>query len=267
MTMVQPKDRNSLKTVEKAVRILKEFSHERPEISISELSRDLDIHKSIVSRLVSTLCQSSLLQQDPDTRKIRIGVGAFRLGSIYASRQEIVRKTTPFLGTLVSRIGQSAHAMVLDGSNGLVVATVESPSALRVIMRVGEHRHLHSTASGKVFLAFSPPSLLEAIIEEPGLVRHTPATITDPDELRAELESVRATRIGWNNGENHAGAGGVAAPILDDGGHVVTTISVVYPLNVPSEAQKQVIAAETLAVSEKLSELFRSEARQRPRKR
>ena len=142
MTMVQPKDRNSLKTVEKAVRILKEFSHERPEISISELSRDLDIHKSIVSRLVSTLCQSSLLQQDPDTRKIRIGVGAFRLGSIYASRQEIVRKTTPFLGTLVSRIGQSAHAMVLDGSNGLVVATVESPSALRVIMRVGEHRHL-----------------------------------------------------------------------------------------------------------------------------
>ncbi|MEX0407856.1 IclR family transcriptional regulator [Aquibium sp. LZ166] len=264
--MALPVEKSSLKTVEKAVRILQEFSHDRPEISVSELSRALGIHKSIVSRLVSTLCRSSLLHQDPETRKIRIGVGAFRLGSIYASRQEIVRKATPFLATLVSRIGQSAHAMVLDGSNGLVVATVESPSALRVIMRVGEHRHLHSTASGKVFLAFSPPTLLESIVKEPGLVRHTPATITDPDVLRMELETVKATRIGWNNGENHAGAGGVAAPVLDDGGHVVTTLSVVYPLNVPTEAQKQEIAAQTLAVSEKLSEYFRSEGRSRLRK-
>lgn len=262
--MPPAKESASLKTVEKAVRILQAFSHDRPELSVGELSRELNIHKSIVSRLVSTLCQSSLLQQDPETRKVRIGVSAFRLGSIYASRREIIRKVTPYLGTLVARIGQSAHAMMLDGSLGLVVATVESPSALRVIMRVGEHRYLHATASGKLFLAFSP-SLLGSVVEEPGLVRLTAATITDADQLRRELETVRAERIAWNNGESHTGAGGVAAPVMDDGGHVVTTISAVYPLNVPSEAQKQEIAAQTLAAAEKLSELFRSDPDARPR--
>lgn len=265
--MPPTREKSSLKTVEKAVRILQAFSHDRPELSVGELSRELGIHKSIVSRLVSTLCQSSLLQQDPDTRKIRIGVTAFRLGSIFASRREIIRRVTPHLGALVARIGHSAHAMVLDGALGLVVATVESPSALRVIMRVGEHRYLHATASGKLFLAFSPPSLLASIVEAPGLVRLTAATTTDPDVLRRELDVIRGERIAWNNGESHTGAGGVAAPVLDEGGSVVATISAVYALNVPTDSQKTEIAAETLAVAEKLSDLFRSEPAPRARPR
>lgn len=261
--MAGNQDSSGLKTVEKAMRILQAFTHARPELSIGELSRELDIHKSIVSRLVNSLCRGQLLEQDPVTRKVRVGVGAFRLGSIFASRQNIVQKVTPFLGTLVARIGQSVHAMVLDGALGLVVATVESPSALRVIMRVGEHRYLHATAGGKLFLAFSPPWLLETIIVDPGLLKLTPTTITDVDVLRKELDAVRKSHISWNNGESHTGAGGVAAPVLDEGGNIVAAISAVYPLNVPSESEKNEIAEQTLLISERISALFRSDGAKR----
>jgi DNA-binding IclR family transcriptional regulator len=256
-------DQSSLKTIDKAVRLLQAFSHERSELLIGDLSRELKLHKSVVSRIVSALRRGRLLEQDPATRRVRVGVGAFRLGSIFANRQNIVQTVTPFLGMLVARTSQSAHAMVLDGNRGFVIATVESPSALRVIMRVGEHRYLHATAGGKLFLAFSDESLLNAAAQDPGLVALTPATITDLKKLRAALQTVRRTHVSWNFGESHAGAGGVATPVLDDGGHIIAAISSVFPLNTVNDKQQRHIAKETLQISRRVSEHFRSVARGR----
>jgi DNA-binding IclR family transcriptional regulator len=255
---VSGSDQSSLKTIDKAMRLLQAFSHERSELSVGDLSRELKLHKSVVSRIVSALRRGRLLEQDPATRRVRVGVGAFRLGSIFANRQSIVQTVTPFLGMLVARTSQSAHAMVLDGTRGFVIATVESPSALRVIMRVGEHRHLHATAGGKLFLAFSDESLLNAAARDPGLAALTSATITDLKKLRAELQAIRRTRIAWNYGESHTGAGGVATPVLDDGGHIVAAISSVFPLNAVSDRQQRSIAKETLRISQQVSKQFRS---------
>lgn len=251
-------DESALKTVIKAMRVLQAFSHERSELSIGELSRELKLHKSVVSRLVGALKRGRLLDQDPVTRRVCVGVGAFRLGSIFANRQSIAQIVTPFLGMLVSRTSQSAHAMVLDGTLGLVVATVESPSALRVIMRVGEHRYLHATAGGKLFLAFSDQSLLDAAIQNHGLLALTSATITHPKKLHAELQTIRRTGISWNHGESHTGAGGVAAPVLDDGGYIIAAITSVYPLNLVGKRQQKAIAKETLSISKMISDRFRA---------
>lgn len=251
-------DQSALKTVERAMRVLQAFSHDRPELSVGELSRELGIHKSIVSRLVSALKRPRLLDQDPLTRRVCIGVGAFRLGSIFANRQNIVQRVTPFLGMLVTRTGQSAHAAVLDGTMALVVASVESPSTLRVISRVGDHRYLHATATGKVFLAYSDLSLLEAAAQNPGLIALTRTTVTDMRKLYGELEQVRRSGVAWNRGESHAGTGGVAAPVLGDGGQIVAVISSMFPLNFIKERQRRTIAAETVAVAKMVSEKFRS---------
>ena len=54
-SMTASTDPSALKTVERAMRVLQAFSHDRPELSVGELSRELGIHKSIVSRLVAAL--------------------------------------------------------------------------------------------------------------------------------------------------------------------------------------------------------------------
>jgi DNA-binding IclR family transcriptional regulator len=251
-------DRSALKTVERAMRVLQVFSHDRPELSVGELSRELGIHKSIVSRLVSALKRSRLLEQDPETRRVCIGVGAFRLGSIFANRQSIVQRVTPFLGMLVARTGHSAQAAVLDGTLALIVASVEGTSTLRVIARVGDHRHLHATATGKIFLAYSDASLLEAAAQDPGLVALTGTSVTELRKLRSELDQVRRSGLAWNRGESHAGTGGVAAPVLGDGRQVVAAISSMFPLGFIKERERRTLAAETASVAGMISEKFRS---------
>ena len=244
------------KTVDKAMQVLHAFTHDRQEIGVSELARELGMHKSVVSRLVGALRRWRILEQDPETKLLRIGVGAFRLGSIFAMRQNIVRVVTPYLGSLVERTGHSAHAVLLDGNRALVVATVESPHALRVIMRVGEHRPLHSTAGGKLLLALSNPALLLEVERSPGLRRFTPNTVTDPEKLRAQLARCRREGLAWNNGESSPGAGAVAAPVVDDGGHIIAAISTVYPLNVVDGTERLVLAKETAAIAGLTSRMF-----------
>jgi len=244
------------KTVDKAMQVLHAFTHERQEIGISELARELGMHKSVVSRLVGALRRWRILEQDPLSKRVRIGVGAFRLGSIFATRQNIVRVVTPYLGSLVERTGQSAHAVLLDGNRTLVVATVESPHALRVIMRVGEHRPLHSTAGGKLFLALSDPALLIEVERSPGFKRFTPTTITDPAKLRSHLARCRRDGVAWNNGESSPWSGAVAAPVLDDGGQIIAAISTVYPLNVVDAAERLALAEETVAIASLTSKMF-----------
>jgi DNA-binding IclR family transcriptional regulator len=244
--------------VDKAMRVLHAFSHERPELSISDLSRELAMHKSIVSRLVAALRRWRLLEQDPHSRRVRMGAGAFKLGALFANRQNIVRTVTPYLGALAMRTGQSAHAVVLDGTRLLVIATAESPSALRVIMRVGEHRFLHATAAGKLFLALSDPALQAAVLNDPGLPQLTPGTIAGRSELHKALQRVRRERLSWNLGESSVGAGAVAAPVFDEGGHIAAAISVVFPLNVVNAAQREKIAVDIAAVAQEVSDAFRT---------
>jgi DNA-binding IclR family transcriptional regulator len=134
------------KTLDKAMQILHAFSHDEPELGIGELSARLGIHKSIVSRLAAGLRAWRLLEQDPRTKLFKVGAGAFRLGAIYSGRQALQKISAPFLNNLVDDTRQTCHVAILDGVSMLVVATVESPDALRVIMRLGDRRALHACA-------------------------------------------------------------------------------------------------------------------------
>lgn len=240
------------KTVDKAMRVLHAFSGDAPELSVTELADRLGIHKSVVSRLVSALRAWQMLEKDPVTQRIRVGAGAFRVGTLFTHRDRLVQVATLRMSELVKETGHSAHVTVQDGLRVLVVATIESPSALRVIMRVGDHRHLHTTAAGKVFLAFGDASLLAAATAE-GLVGRTEHTVTSPGELGRQIARIRREAIAWNRGENSNGAGAAAAPIRDATGRMVAALSTVFPLNVVDEDSRRGIAGATRAAADRIA--------------
>jgi IclR family KDG regulon transcriptional repressor len=242
------------KTVDKAMRVLHVFSVDEPELSIGELSARLAMHKSVVSRLVSELQEWRMLEKDPATRRVRIGAGAFRLGALFAHRDNLVRIATPLLGELVNHTGHSAHLSIVDGIRMLVIATVESPSALRVIMRVGDHRDLYTTAAGKLFLALNDEHLLDAVIRETGLQARTPQTVTSRRELQTLLTRVRREGVAWNRGESSSGAGAVAAPVFNASGNMVAAVSTVYPLQVVDAAAREQLGEKTVAAARRITQ-------------
>lgn len=234
----------TMKTVRRAIDVLMCFSHEEPELSIGDISRRLGIHKSVVSRLVTTLCAKRMLQKDLKTRRVSIGVGAFTLGALFIKRVPLEQYAAAHLSRLVETVEHSCHVAVLDGHRLLTIASAETRKALRVILRTGEYRYLHATAGGKLLLALHP-GLLEAVADSTGFPAITTKTITSLARLRKELAGIRDAGFAWNFEESTRGAGACAAPIFDASGQVAGVITAVYPLSAVSKTDFAAISDKT----------------------
>jgi DNA-binding IclR family transcriptional regulator len=83
--------------VERAIRILKAFSSEAPERDVGEPSQDLGLHKSTVSRLMSTLERGGLLSRNPQARRYRLGIDLIGMAGQEVSRIDVCKVARPVL--------------------------------------------------------------------------------------------------------------------------------------------------------------------------
>ena len=87
---------------------------------------------------------------------------------------------------------------------------------------------LHATSSGKVFLAWLPDQEREALLSG-GLEPYTDRTITDRDQLEAELSEIRRIGYGVCVGEFEDFSNGVSAAVLDLRGRPVVIVNIWGP--------------------------------------
>jgi DNA-binding IclR family transcriptional regulator len=220
----------TLASVHNAARLLCAFSTTDTEYGVSELARKLQLAKSTVHRLLTTLAEEELVERNPRTGRYRLGLKMWELGTLAAGHLTLHEAAAPYLDDLRNRSRETVHIAVLDGTEVVYVERRESPQTLRLFGRVGHRNSAHCTSTGKVLLAFLPPDELERRLADIELVAKTPYTITDPERLRAELALVRKRGYAVNVNESELGIASVAAPILDRSGTVVAAVSTAGPL-------------------------------------
>ncbi len=230
MTTEPRRQHSTLSSVRNAARLLKEFGRGDREIGVTELSRRLGIGKSTAHRLLSTLADERLLEQDPHTGAYRLGLAMYELGASVALHTDLHEACSPVLDQLRNATRETVQVAVLDGREVVYVERRESPQTLRLFGRVGHRNSAHCTSTGKVLLAALPPEVLEATLRGWRLERKTPYTITDPRALRSGLEEVRHRGWAENIGESELGAASIAAAIRDERGDVVAALSIVGPV-------------------------------------
>ena len=230
MTTEPRRQHSTLSSVRNAARLLKEFGRGDREIGVTELSRRLGIGKSTAHRLLSTLADERLLEQDPHTGAYRLGLAMYELGASVALHTDLHEACSPVLDQLRNATRETVQVAVLDGREVVYVERRESPQTLRLFGRVGHRNSAHCTSTGKVLLAALPPEVLEATLRGWRLERKTPYTITDPRALRAGLEEVRHRGWAENIGESELGAASIAAAIRDERGDVIAALSIVGPV-------------------------------------
>lgn len=221
---------STLSSVRNAARLLKEFGRGDREIGVTELSRRLGIGKSTAHRLLSTLADEKLLEQDPQTGAYRLGLAMYELGASVTSHMDLHEACSPVIDQLRNATRETVQVAVLDGREVVYVERRESPQTLRLFGRVGHRNEAHCTSTGKLLLAFLPEPELDAILRGWKLTRRTPYTVTDPRALRTTLEAIR--RQGWaeNVSESELGVASISAPIRNAAGDVVAAVSVAGPV-------------------------------------
>ncbi len=225
-----PRQHSTLSSVRNAARLLKEFSRGNRELGVTELSRRLGIGKSTAHRLLTTLAEERLLEQDPHTGAYRLGLAMYELGASVSLHTDLHVACIPVIDQLATATRETVQVAVLDGREVVYVERRDSPQALRIFGRIGHRNDAYCTSTGKVLLAFLPPEQLEAVLDGWVLTPRTKYTIKTIPALRRELEIVRNRGWAENLNEVEIGVASVAAPVRNGLGEVVAAISVAGPL-------------------------------------
>ncbi|MHC2999755.1 IclR family transcriptional regulator [Microbacterium sp. HJ5] len=214
---------DSLGVLDRMTCILEAFDEDDRGLGISELAARARLPKSTVSRLVSTLVRQRYLERDG--RLIHLGLRVFELGQLADQPRELRMAALPVLADLRGKTGQNTHLAMRDGRELVCVAVMRGRSPVPWPVRTGGRIPLHATALGKAALAHAARGDIDDVLTA-GLPGWTSSTITDPHELRRQLDEIRAGALATEDGEFAGNVACAAVPVFAPSGGLVAAISV-----------------------------------------
>ena len=214
----------SIKSVEKLLRILNCFSLDKKEWSIKELHEETGFNKSTIYRLLVTLEQHGYMEQNPVNQKYYLGFRFFHLGSIVQNSMDLRQAALPVMKRLAEETKETIELNIIDQNQRICIEKVDSPETVRNFVRVGERNPLHLGASGKILLAHLDKESQRDILRQYGLDEAT------QDSLLQELDEIRKEGYVVTRGERVPGSFAVAVPIWDHTGQVVAGLTMAGPI-------------------------------------
>ncbi|MFI6026731.1 IclR family transcriptional regulator [Amycolatopsis magusensis] len=212
--------RSPSQTVDRALSILTLLAQRGPS-GVTELARELGVHKSTTTRLLAALEKFRFVEQVGNRGKYRLGFGIVRLAGATAAQLDIAKEARPTCARLAAELRGTVSLSVLEG--GGTTAVAQEPSTER--NWIGVRMPLHATATGKVLLASLGFEELSAALERPRQ-RFTAGTITAGGALLADLNRVRDRGWAATIGELEADLNSVAVPVRGPGGRIAGALSV-----------------------------------------
>jgi len=216
-------ERNKPGAIGKALNVLDAFGPMDGTLRLTDLADRTGLPKSTVHRVVEELVAWGGLERVG--RRFRLGTKLFELGEIVPRHRTLREAALPFMEDLYEATHETVHLAVRDGLDLLYLEKIRGSRPTLAPSRVGGRMPLHCAGVGKAILAFSPYTLVQAVMDR-GLEAVTPMTITDPKRLKSELDQVRRHGVALDRQETMLGLVCVAAPLLIRGRDVVGAISV-----------------------------------------
>ena len=201
-----------VKSLEKALIILRLMIEERQPLSLTEIGKKLNFGKGTVHRILATLRSHQFVRQDPKTLEYGLGFMAAEMSTAINAEDYIVKMITPHLKKLSESCAEAISASVLEFSEIRYIARFESSEPLRVSIGEGTRFPAHCTATGKVLLSALSNEQIEKMYE-------------------GHEKRVRNENLAFDFEEALVGVNCVARPIADSKNEILIAISISGPVS------------------------------------
>ncbi len=248
---------NLLSSVKKSLEVLQVFSGDQLEMSVTEISKVLNSHKSSISRILITLASEGFVEKNPQTNKYRLGLKVLELASLVMQRYDLREHAGPYMEELAQRLGEITQLSLLDGNEIVYLEKKGQGQTLTVATKVGGKHPAHASAMGKVLLSgLSNRELSDILAIEP-LVKCTPHTISEMPELLKELDQVKKRGFALDDEEGFLGIRCVAAPIYNREGKIISAMSTTVPKQRMGDRRTNEIRKQIVETTRLISERIR----------
>ena len=242
---------SQVQSVDRAIAILFLLA-QRGGAGVTEVAAELGVHKSTAFRLIGALESGTLIDQDGERGKYRLGRGILRLAAATVGRLELQTESRSTCRKLAAELGEAVNLAILDSDEATNILQEYGTSSITGRNWIGQRTPLHATASGKVLLAHMDAVAVKEILAAK-VHRYTPHTVTEPTALEAELARVREQGWACTAEEFEIGLNAVAAPVFDATGEVIAAIGVSGPSYRPTAESFPPVATHLLASAREIS--------------
>lgn len=218
--------RNRVKAIQTTNAIL-EALDELNGARVTPLADHLDRPPSVVYNHLNTLRDLEFVVKDGD--EYRISLRFLEFGERARQRTELYEVAHPEVEKLADESGELITLMVEEHGRGIYLYVRQGTKEIAYPATSGTRTHLHCSAVGKSILAHLPEETVDDIAERHGLPGQSPNTITDLEDLKAELAEIREHGLAFDREEFRVGMQSVGAPILLQDGTAVGSLSIAGP--------------------------------------
>lgn len=242
------------KSFYKMARVLDCFSRSRKNLSVTEIVEMTGFPRTTIHRIVASLREIGMIDQDGRRGDYRLGLKMFYYGSAVMANLDLNGHAHPHVLELHQITGEVVHLHMFDGSQMVCIEREEMGAERLTTLTTIEAAPIHCTGVGKAFLAFQTQELIDRIIEEEGLEKRTEFTLSTVEALHDDLARIRERGYSRDDEENEIGRRCVGAPIRDSRGRVFASISVSGPAERLPLKRQDGLAPTVMETARKISE-------------
>lgn len=215
--------------LDRALSILELLAQHPDGMRMREIAEVLDLPANSVFRLTGTLEERGYLLREGEDMRYRLSRKLLSLGYKAVGEDKLVEHSL----TVMQRLRDETQETVLIGIRaelqGIVLEQVASTQPVKFLVDPGTHFPLHTSAPGKLFVAFAPPDEKAKLLKSMKFPRYSPRTLDSREKFEDELVSVVAQGYAIDRGEELEGLHCVGAPIFNHRGYPVAAIWVTGP--------------------------------------
>jgi IclR family pca regulon transcriptional regulator len=220
-------ERDTMGGLAKGLQVIETFTATRPRQSISEVSSATGLDRATARRCLLTLAY--LGYADYDGKYFTLTPRVLRLGTACLATMPLPQVVQPLLDQLSDELGESSYVSILDGLDVVYVALASVRKVLSVTLMLGSRLPAFCTSTGRVLLASMDESAGRQLVMASPLMRRTPYTLTDPDEIMSELGRIRANGYALIDQEFEIGLRSIGVPLLNARGDTLAAMNIAVP--------------------------------------
>lgn len=242
----------TIQSVQRAIDIMNCFTEDEHELSLKDISKKLNLSKSTVHGIISTLVKNSFIEQNSETSDYSLGP-AFIEKSFLVDEDVLVKNIgRKYLEEISNDFSVTVNLFLFKSAHLHLIDRVSSPTLYYSISTSIKKIPLNASASGKLALAYSKEVNLEKLFEKNLLNKYTSTTITDRNSLAKEIEDIRNQGYSLEQAEVEEGIHCISVPIFKINKQFIGTISIMatkekLDLILPSLSKKMVEVSKALS--------------------
>jgi IclR family KDG regulon transcriptional repressor len=216
-------------TLSRALLVLEAIGSGQTDWGIRELSRETGLNVATVFRIVSTLHAAGYLEREADTQRYSLGPKIMKLAGQYKLQNSVASIAEKVFESYADRFQHNFYLGELCEYEVIYLISLDGRGPIRIAIEPGGSIELHTTALGKLLLAYQTDEYVQSFLRARSLKPFTARTITDPVVLCDQIEVIRKQGYAVNDGEHYDDISAVAAPVFDHHGQVTIAISLAFP--------------------------------------